>query len=103
MSTVTPLKTVILLATFLLGSQGSRAQSQRKSAPADNDISELNVRVILPSALDAIKDYTAILISQDQDKVKALTERGKKANETPTVMFSIPMPRSWVKKLNGRR
>ena len=59
------------------------------------------MRVELPSALTAIKDYAAILLSKDQDKLQTLARRRKQRSAPPVVSFPVVVPKSWVRKLQG--
>jgi hypothetical protein len=95
---VTPLKAIILSVGLLALAHGSRAQS-RPAEPATTDV---NVRVTVPAAVVAFKDYAAILISKDQDKLKALAARRRRPTPTPVLTFSVALPRSLAKKLETK-
>jgi|GEM_PF-6987342 len=96
---VNRLKSVISLVALLLIIRSAHAQSRPNPAPAESDNSELTVRVTLPAALTAIKDYTTILVSKDEDKLQNLAERRKQKSVSPVLTFSLSLPKSWVKKL----
>ncbi|SHJ07075.1 hypothetical protein SAMN02745146_2184 [Hymenobacter daecheongensis DSM 21074] len=94
------LKSTILLAALLLIRTG-HAQTRLAAESGGSESSELTVRVTLPAALNAAKDYAAILLSKDQDKLKNLDERRKRRTTSPVLTFSLAMPKSIVRKLAG--
>ena len=93
------LKPSILVGVLLLAAQSGLAQSRTEPAKATG--TAVTVRVELPSALTAIKDYAAILLSQDQDKLQALARRRKQRTQAPVMTFPVVVPKSWARKLQG--
>ncbi|GAA4018621.1 hypothetical protein GCM10022408_35530 [Hymenobacter fastidiosus] len=97
----TKLQSGILLATLLLIFRSGQAQTRPAPKAAEPTTSELTVRVTLPAALTAVKDYATIIVSKDQDKLKKIVERRKRKTENPVLTFSFSLPKTWVNKLAG--
>ena len=89
------LPAAVILACGLLLPLPGRAQSRPgRPGPQTTDV---QVRIIVPPTLVAIKDYAAILLSKDQDRLRKLTDRRKAPAQEYT--FPVALPKSWVRKL----
>ncbi|RYU76083.1 hypothetical protein [Hymenobacter persicinus] len=100
------LPSIILLPMvgLLLGTRPALAQSRPAPPPrAEPEKAELTVRVALPSALSAVRDYGKILFSKDQDKLQNLVNRRKRPTENMVLSFPVTVPRSWIRKLESQK
>ena len=98
MSTIKLLPLILLAAALLLATP---ARAQSRPAPEASATTDVTVRMAVPTTLVALRDYTGILLSRDQDKLEALVNRRHRKTVAPVVTFSVALPKSWVKKLTS--
>ncbi|SMB84634.1 hypothetical protein SAMN00120144_3408 [Hymenobacter roseosalivarius DSM 11622] len=91
-------KLIVLCIVCPLSIVSSRAQNLAGSKPPNALQQQLTVRVGLPSTVGLIQDYAAILLSKEDDKLQKLTTRRRPRTSNPTVVFTVPLPRSWITK-----
>ena len=93
------IKLPLLLASLLLLLLTRPAQAQVRDQRPEPATTEVQVRVVVPATLVTIRDYAAILLSKDQDRLQTLAERGKRKTPKREISFPVTLPSTWVRKL----
>jgi hypothetical protein len=94
-----------VLVLLLLASTSCWAQAPKGSAaPASaTPPEEVNVSIEVPKAVNVLRDYGQILLSDsdDQNKLQKLKDRFRKKTTKSTVDVTVTIPKNWITRKLG--